>query len=1510
MSIIWSDLRLFNSSQQAAFEELCCQLAAAETVPCGSVFIRKGAPDAGVECYWKLPDGSEWGWQAKFFQSPPKNGQWEQINKSVKKAIEKHPLLRRYVVCLPIDRQDPRVDDQEWLMDKWNKHVKAWENMAAERKMAVVFEYWGTHELFIRLSREEHRGRYYFWFKRDLFSLEWFQTRIKEAIANVGPRYSPELDVQLPVSQLFQGLGRTPDFFKRVKGLQKKIKEALSRSENKNLLDKLQKFNDILDHLWKLLDTRNLDIIEHIDWDGIGEATHAAMEISSDCAQTLSSLAESLEKEPDAKKGWDEIMRLKGLALDYRRLYRKLQNIHEYAASDEARLSNLPALLLVAEAGRGKTHLFCDVAQNRIQAGMPTVLLVGGQFNLNEPWSQMTGLLGLSCTREEFLGALEAVAQAHKARTLILIDALNEGQGKTLWKKHLAGILLAVSRSPWLGIAISVRTSYEDVIVPDDLVPSRLIRAEHYGFADHEYKATKTFFAHYGIQMPGIPLLVPEFQNPLFLKIFCQGLKNNGLSSIPPGLQGITATFKFFIDSVNKKLSGPEYLNFNPKLDIVWRAVEGLAAQLAGQGKNWLTIEEAQGIINQVLPRDGYENSLFRHLLSEGVIAENRFYIGDNQWDEGVHFAYERFTDHLVAKHLLDAHLDENDPASSFIPGKSLAKYVQDAHSCAMYRGLIEAFAVQLPERAGKELIEIVPSIRGFRAVIEAFIDSVIWRCPQSISIDVAVEYINAYVIRDLNLHAGLLNALLTVAVNPDHPLNADFLHRNLLRLELAERDAWWSIFLHRQYGDHGAVDRLVDWAWSPDDKSHIKDRSIRLCGIALTWFLTTSNRFLRDRATKALVQMFTDRINVLRTVIQSFTGVNDPYVYERLMAVAYGCAMRSEDDEATGDLANDIYNWVFRDGRPPVHILLRDYARGVIEVALHRKIVLNIDLSMVRPPYGSTFPENIPTEEELKTKYDTFESAKRDIDYAQSEIWHSVMGQGDFALYIIGANSGLFKWSSQRLGEPLKPTRKELYEAFIATLTTKQKGAVEKYRQIRDIVASYRRRDQAGRKEYFEVEFTDEQLDEALREAVELPQKRLGKKKYAQLSGEIMRYIDNPHEDEFRFDLSLAQRWILQRVFELGWTVERFGYFDRNINYMNMRSAHKPERIGKKYQWIAYHEFLARVADNFEFRGDRWKVPKEENFDGPWQDMFIRDIDPSWVLPKTQETSSWGGFNPTWWAPVEVAWNNDLTDREWIRETGGLPAVYPLVEVINPQNNSHWLTLEGFYRWDNKHGVEDDSRYPHRDIVYSVQSYVVKQSDADELYEWMKTQWRARGFDLPKSYPLHRVFFGEYFLAPAFLYHDVPYYHHGGWVGGKDEDKIPKSVLLTTDQYSQEDSGIDCSIDESVRVYLPCKWIADGMGLRWKGKEGHFYDVTGNLVAFDPSVNSAGPGALLINRNLFLKYLNENGYDVLWVITGEKLVITGDSPGDDWPGRLSIVGVFRIKNGKICGELITMLSE
>ncbi len=1511
MGVDWQNLRPFNGSQQAAFEELCCQLAAYEPVREGSKFTRKAPPDAGVECFWTLPTGDEWGWQAKFFLSPPDARQWRQIDESVKKALDKHPRLTRYTICLPIDRPDPRVDEQRWFLDKWNERVQTWQGWGQEKGMSVEFDYWGKHEIFERLSRDEHRGRYFFWFNRELLSQKWFEDRLEEAVVNVGPRYTPELNVELPVARLFDGLGRTSSFFDPVRVLSGKIRRRYPRTEPRakeevdhRLFDSLRQN---VTQLLSCIEGIEKSEVSPIDWQSMGRLAAESAEIAWECRRNLEAAAKQREAKDAASERQQDYSRPRGFDSERDHLFelmtdlRELQNIAESRA---ARLSNLPALLLAGDAGTGKTHLLCDIAKRRVSAGLPTVLLLGGHFKDDEPWSQIVRLLHISSTAEEFLGALEAAAQASGGRALIMIDALNEGEGRTLWRKHLGGMLAAVLRYPWVGLAVSVRTSYVTLVVPDGQVPDRLVRAEHHGFADSEYQATKTFFDHFGIQRPAVPLLIPEFQNPLFLKLFCQGLRNQGLTAIPPGLRGVTAIFRFFIESVNEKLSGPEYLDFDPKSPTVYRAVQKLAEMMAAEGRRWLPRGQAKDAVNSVLPPDQYEKSLFRHLISEGVISEDRLYVGDDEWVQGIHFSYERLADHLVAKHLLDKYLKPDDPSQAFLPGQPLEPYVRDENACWLNRGLIEGFSIQLPERIGKELVELVPGCAGYRPVREAFVESLIWREPKAIS-DATVRYVNDQVIRYEDTHDRFLDALLTVASNPDHPFNADFLHKNLMRLQLAERDAWWSIFLHRQYGEHGAVDRLVDWGWSCEDKSHVSDESVRLCGVALAWFLTTSNRSLRDRATKALVSLLTPRLHVLRKILQQFEGVNDPYVLERLLAVAYGCTMRSTDDAAIGLLAKEIYDWVFEKGKPPPHILLRDYARGVIDLALHRGIQLDIDVKKVRPPYRSEWPDKISTRQELED-YGKWWEGMPDEERGRLRLYSSVMKDGDFARYIIGTNTGHFEWSSRRLGQPRKPSKKEIHDAFVESLTPPQKEAWDRYIETRRSVElqvwhmDFLTTGALGRQP------TERGLGAALGRSEAAFRRKLGKKKLKIFEEQVLPYLNAPcaYADEDRFDLSIAQRWIFKKVLDLGWTVQRFGNFDWEVNLHGDygRSGTKPERIGKKYQWIGYHEFLARVSDNFELKGE-YGDEGDRKYDGPWQVGWIRDIDPSCLLKKTGY-ERWGPHSRTWWFSSEYdAWDAKPDDVEWLKNCEGLPPVEPLLEVTKPEDNSKWLVLDAFFEWEQPTPPEEERfEIPRRQLWYMIKSYIVKRTDMEELFEWAKAQ-NFYGRWMPECRELYRVFLGEFFWAPAFHYHfEQPGYE---WTRGYDK-RIPKEVLPTAGGYMQEHGTYDCSIVETIHISLPTRWLVHQMGLRWNGVEGQLFDRQGKLIAFDPSVKTPGPQALLMNRDALLQFLNDNGYDLLWTVVGEKRIIGGRMAREDWKGRLEMSGAYRLRDDGVVGAFRT----
>jgi|GEM_PF-5278747 len=219
MSVNWNNLRSWNGSQDKSFEELCCQLAASESVPEGSRFFRKGTPDAGVECFWRLPNGDEWGWQANYFHYAPGQTQWTEMNESVNTAISKHPKLVKYTICLPIDRSDARIDNQKTMMMKWDEHVEKWQQFAISKGMSISFEYWGQSELATRLSSEYHRGRHWFWFKDECLSNSWFVNRVDEAVANARDRYSPDINIDLPIRGNFEALGRTTDFFAHIDSL-------------------------------------------------------------------------------------------------------------------------------------------------------------------------------------------------------------------------------------------------------------------------------------------------------------------------------------------------------------------------------------------------------------------------------------------------------------------------------------------------------------------------------------------------------------------------------------------------------------------------------------------------------------------------------------------------------------------------------------------------------------------------------------------------------------------------------------------------------------------------------------------------------------------------------------------------------------------------------------------------------------------------------------------------------------------------------------------------------------------------------------------------------------------------------------------------------------------------------------------------------------------------------------------------------------------------------------------
>jgi hypothetical protein len=768
--IDWGALRPLDGSQQKAFEELCAQLAAAERMPEGALFVRKGSPDAGVECYWRLGNGDLWALQAKFFREIPKEPQWRQIDESVHRALEKHERLVRYTVCLPIDRSDPRDAKKRSFMDRWNDRVRKWERAAARKGLTVEFPYWGQSEILGCLSQEQHRGRHYFWFNKELFSQDWFGRKLDIAVANAGRRYIPALNVNLPVRECFRGLGRTPEFFDEFDRLRGDIRRACDHALGRDIElaypDLTAQVRDSVRAVVGALGSLDRTSTAQLPLDRCeNEARNAAR-----LADRLSSSVHEAEQAERSEAGAGTSMRLDRLSGTRHYLYQLVDSLRRLGGllqGDDCALANVPALLLEGDAGVGKTHLLCDIARSRLSADQCTVLLLGEQFSLNEPWSQVIKLLGLSCSTEDLLGALNTAGESRRCRTLILIDALNEGGGIHLWRKHLAGMLAQLARYPWIGIAVSVRATYEDVIVPEGLVPHSLVRVYHRGFTGLESVAVTRYFAHYGIASPGVPLMQTEFSNPLFLRLFCEAISNRGWTQVPSGVENLTGLFEFFLDSVNCKLARPESLDFDNRDPLVRRAVQTVARSMAESNQRWLPRDQARTQVNDLHPSTAYEASLFRHMVSEGVLSEDRFWTSAGT-AEGVRFTYERFGDHEIATYYLDRFLNATDPAASFAPNQPLGRKVADERSCGDNAGLLSALAIQIPERIGRELPELAPHCALFQVIREAMIESLIWRSHNAFSQN-TLDYLNSHLLGFLDTADLTHQALISVST-PTRP--------------------------------------------------------------------------------------------------------------------------------------------------------------------------------------------------------------------------------------------------------------------------------------------------------------------------------------------------------------------------------------------------------------------------------------------------------------------------------------------------------------------------------------------------------------------------------------------------------------------------------------------------------------------------------------------------------------------------------------------------------------------
>lgn len=352
------------------------------------------------------------------------------------------------------------------------------------------------------------------------------------------------------------------------------------------------------------------------------------------------------------------------------------------------------------------------------------------------------------------------------------------------------------------------------------------------------------------------------------------------------------------------------------------------------------------------------------------------------------------------------------------------------------------------------------------------------------------------------------------------------------------------------------------------------------------------------------------------------------------------------------------------------------------------------------------------------------------------------------------------------------------------------------------------------------------------------------------------------------------------KRIFEIGFSPKLHAYFDNTQASNYDRHSHNIERIGKKYQWIAYYEMLAKLADNFQiyeekiFYDAEYQVYQEQYYDRLMNSLtsFDRDSDDGEeeVQNVTEEMNAEDHIieikkvNQRYFqGPFEDYMKNiDPTyHTELPAPIGKLLSYSQVPSLIEPNvfnvdkrfveceyNEKKYINL--YFRYNNEENLRE---LKSASTVVGV-AFFSKKSVKDKIIEDNIKNY-GQGVSAPSNV---NIFLHELYWSPAYDYFENIY----------DEERNLKEYAAY--EYLWE-SNDDFSIDDGVSLYIPSKNLVDHFSLT-SINDGVWKDNNDEIIAFD-GIAYGYEHSLWFDQVKLIEYMNKTNQQLFWRSWGSESV-------------------------------------
>lgn len=1386
MRVTWQQFELCNPDVTTAFENLCRLLFNRIFFNNKAIFhSNPNNPGIEIEPVYDETQNKYISFQAKYFDKL----NYSQIKHSFEKAVNhyKNNLDVIYLFCnKDMSTKSQSYKDIVSLLNNNGIELIVISNQEILNKVSdypiLINRYFGG----ITLSRN------------------WFEEKLIDSIESLGQRHN-SFNIETKTEEYFNLFIQNENALKYINGRKYDLIERISSFDYVEYNDLLKSLESEIRNLPEITASNIYDCLTYTD------------KIFDLFKTEFNEIRELISKKEVELKREDIGIKEKNKIFNEIRKHRDILDfpLELSFSTIENELIKKRCLIIKGDAGTGKTQLLSTAANEILNKNGYAILLLGQNFISKSPVKkQILSNLDLNIDFDNFLNYLEGLGEENSKFIYVFIDALNESVDRNIWKINVNSLINTLDKFPHIKLVLSVRSGYETLVF-DDAVNSKISKGTvpalvHKGFFEDSIEAIQSFLNYYNIPFSPSYAISYEMTNPLFLKLFCDTYDGEDVEMF--------SLFEKVIRKTNNELNDMYDLGTDNNI-VIHLLNQIIDYQLSTNKRiskeNLLKLPfwDTYGL-NAIKLK--YLDSLSKsNLLNTFAKDEVEYY----------YFGYNLLDDFLTAKLIIKKSNDRNT-LIEYIKNDLLEitdNLISKDGNTGAFIVLCSLYYDKYKEELFSIIIDLINDDYRKQSIIENYIESFQWRKNTSINEKIFINFINKYKID----RRVVFSVLFQNATKVNNPLNSEFLHKLLFNRSLARRDHLWTTYINDNIDENSRIFHLIELFEKGNICINFNDESTVLILITFSWLLTSSNRFLRDKTSKAIIEILKFNFDLCIELLIKFENVNDPYVIQRLYGIVFGVCTRTKNINKNSylELVNYVYYSIFDKDLVYPDILLRDYAKSIIEFYIYKFGTDGLDfgISKIYPPYNSV---EIPVAEKQ--------------DYYREDNYSS------------GFNS---------IDSSMKPnTLSHWYGDF-------------------------------GRYEF----------EAALNE-----------------------FKDVDVENSYHYAMQFIRD-------ELGYTDELFSEYDKHCYYQRNETK-KVERIGKKYQWIAMYNILARISDRHLLNDYNDKYRK---YKGAWE-PYVRDFDPTInynsLVSSDVPKFNFGDFNK------ESLFTEAETDEEikiWASTDIDFFVEHKNDLMLKDALGTEWVLLHQYKKFYNKK-YEENKRGSllsngNQQLWKMSMGYFVDENIFEDFKEnFNDSNFYGRWF--PEIRETYQLFCREFAWSKGYEY---------AFGDGKSDvyidsdefetDKIVKPVYkedgdnllfefiesdyrtnkqLLVGQVIQSyliylwECQYDASQKDAISIYMPCKEIIDCFKLIQKDYDGYFYDDN-QLVVYDGTMSGIDNG-LLIRKDYLERFLKIKHLKLFWTCLGEKQYFKGhfDQIRSEWSGFLYMDDDGNINGSMECKDI------